>query len=193
MGVDAELVERLRSGDQEAFVALVRRYHPTLIRLAATYVPGRAAEDVVQDTWLGMLCGLEGFDGRASLRTWLFGILVSRARAAGDRERHSGPPAGYPAGPGRFRADGSWVLPPVPWPDDAGERLRGPAAWPAIRAAIEELPPWPRRVVLLRDVEGLASREVSELLAISDARQRVLLHHGRSRIRQALEHQAGRD
>ena len=173
-------------------MALVRRYHPTLIRLAATYVPGRAAEEVARDTWQGMLCGLDGFDGRASLRAWLFGILVSRARSADDRGRHSGPVTGYAAGPGRFRADGSWVLPPIPWPGDAGARLRAPAASPAIRAAIEELPPWPRRVVLLRDVEGLASREVRQVLAISDARQRVLLHHGRSRIRQALEQQARR-
>lgn len=171
-------------------MALVRRYHRTLADVAATYLPSRAAaEAVVQDTWLGMLCGLGDYDGRVLFRSWLFGILVHRARLAGDSGRRPVPAAGYTAGPGRFRADGSWVLLPAPWPPDAEERLCAPAARPAARAAIDALAPGPRRVVLLRDVAGLPGSEVSELLAISDASRRALLHHGRSRIRQALEQQ----
>jgi RNA polymerase sigma-70 factor, ECF subfamily len=190
VGGDGELVERLRGGDREAFMALARRYHATLAGVAATYLPsGAAAEAVVRDTWLGMLSGLGDYDGRAPFRSWLFGILVRRARSAGGSGRGPVLAAGYTAGPGRFRADGSWVLLPLPWPEDAGARLCGPAARPAIRAAIDALPPGPRRVVLLRDVAGLPGPAVSELLAISDASRRALLHHGRSRIRQALEQQ----
>lgn len=175
-------------------MALVRRYHATLAGVAATYLPSRAAaEVVVQDTWLGMLGGLGDFDGLVPLKSWLFGMLVRRARAAGDRGRRPVPAAGSTVGPGRFRADGSWVLLPAPWPEDAGQRLRAPAARPAIRAAIDALPPEPRRVVLLRDVAGLPGPEVSELLAISEASRRALLHHGRSRIRQALEQQVRKD
>jgi RNA polymerase sigma-70 factor, ECF subfamily len=187
---DRELVERLRGGDQEAFMVLARRYHATLAGVAATYLPSRAAaEAVVLDTWLGMLGGLDDYGGQVPFKSWLFGILVHRARSAGDSGRRRVPAAGYAAGPGRFRADGSWVLPPAPWPEDAGERLCGPPARPAIQAAIDALPPGPRRVVLLRDVAGLPGPEVSELLAISDASRRALLQHGRSRIRQALEQQ----
>jgi len=187
---DGELFERLRGGDQAAFMTLARRYHATLADVAATYLPSRAAAAVVvQDTWLAMLSGLDDYDGQVPFRSWLFGILVHRARSAGDGGRRPVPAAGYTAGPGRFRADGSWVLLPLPWPEDAGERLCGPAAQPAIRAAIDALPPGPRRVVLLRDAAGLPGREVSGVLAISAASQRALLHHGRSRIRQALEQQ----
>jgi RNA polymerase sigma-70 factor (ECF subfamily) len=139
---DGELAERLRGGDQEAFMALVRRYHATLAGVAATYLPSRAAaEAVVQDTWLGMLCGLGDYDGRVPLRSWLFGILVQRARSAWDSRRRPVPAADYTVGPGRFRADGSWVLLPAPWPEDAGERLCAPAARPGIRVAIDALRP----------------------------------------------------
>jgi len=193
VGGDAELVERLRGGDQEAFETLTRRYHTTMIGLAAAYVPTRAAaEEVVQDSWMGMLRGLDRFGGRVSLKTWLFGILVDRARIASERERRSIPVAVAALGPARFVADGSWVRPPVPWPGDIDERLRAPAAQQGIRAAIEALPPGPRSAVLLRDVEGMSSREVCEVLGISETSQRVLLHRGRSRIRQALEQQVGR-
>ena len=193
MGGDAELVERLRGGDQEAFETLARRYHTTMVGLAAVYVPGRAAaEEVVRDSWMGMLRGLDRFGGRVSLKTWLFGILVDRARIAGERERRSIPVEAAALGPARFVADGSWVRPPVRWPGDIDERLRAPAAQQGIRAAIEALPPEPRSAVLLRDVEGMSSREVCEVLGISQTSQRVLLHRGRSRIRQALEQQVGR-
>ncbi len=195
MGGDAELVERLRGGDQEAFETLARRYHTTMIGLAAAYVPGRAAaEEVVRDSWMGMLRGLDRFGGRVSLKTWLFGILVDRAlaRIASERERRFIPVAAAALGPARFAADGSWVRPPLPWPGDVDERLRTPAAQQGIRAAIEALPPGPRSAVLLRDVEGMSSREVCEVLGISQTSQRVLLHRGRARIREALEQQAGR-
>lgn len=160
-----------------------------LIALAATYVgSGAAAEHLARRTWLALLEGLDGFDGRVPLLSWLVRILIGLARvsaADGGGGRISG--ADYSAGPGRFRADGSWVLLPVPWPDGSARRLRGPAAQAVIRAALGELPPEPRRVVLLRDVAGLPGGEVSELLSISAASQRHLLHRGRSRIRQALE------
>lgn len=192
MGGDAELAERLRGGDQKAFETLACRYHTTMIGLAAAYVPIGAAEQVVRDSWMGMLRGLDRLGGRVSLKTWLFGILIDRARIASQRERRSIPVASAALGPARFAADGSWVRPPLPWPGDVDQRLRAPAAQQGIRAAIEALPPGPRSAVLLRDVEGMSSSEVCEVLGISQTSQRVLLHRGRSLIREALEQQAGR-
>src|SRR5688572_7522473 len=123
---DAELVVRLRSGDEDAFRFVVERYHPSLLRLAMTMVPNRAvAEEVVQDTWLGLVRGIKAFEGRSSLRTWLFHVLVNRARTTGVRERRPelGTTAGPAVEPGRFGADGSWADPPVPWPDEVDDRL----------------------------------------------------------------------
>jgi len=178
---DSELLGRLRGGDEEAFAELAGRYHASVVDLAAAYVPGRAAaEEVALGTWLGVLRGLDGFDGRAPVKTWLFRILVSRARSARERERGSVPVADPAVGPGRFDCRGDWACPPRPWPGDAVERLRAHGARPLIRAALDELPAGPRRVVLLRDVEGLAGGEVCELLGVSEATQRVLLHHGRT-------------
>jgi RNA polymerase sigma-70 factor, ECF subfamily len=187
---DATLVGRLREGDEGAFVALVERYHSPLLRLAQAYVPSRAvAEEVVQDTWLGVMRGIERFEGRASFKTWLFRILVNRARTTGQRERRI---AAEPAvDPSRFDGAGAWTQPPAPWTDAVEERLTAVATVARIRQALEELPPGPRQVVMLRDVDGLSSNEVCEVLSISEGNQRVLLHRGRSRIRALLEAEFG--
>jgi RNA polymerase sigma-70 factor, ECF subfamily len=192
---DAELLVRLRAGDELAFVTLVRRHHAAMLRLAACYVPNAAvAEEVVQDTWLGVLRGISGFEGRSSIQTWLFRILVNRARTTGERERRS--VAIGDAGPAvdgsRFDATGHWAVPPAHWADDADERVDAAKLAGRLRSAIGELPERQREVVTLRDVEGLSSEEVCSVLDISEGNQRVLLHRGRSRLRQALETEFGR-
>jgi RNA polymerase sigma-70 factor (ECF subfamily) len=192
---DAELVARLRAGEEEAFVALAARHHAAMLGLARTYVSSTTvAEEVVQDTWLGVLRGLDGFAGRSSFRTWLMTILVNRARSTGVREHRS--VAVGDAGPAvdssRFDVSGAWMSPPQHWIEDSEDRLLAQGLAPRIRTALQELPPRQREVVMLRDVDGLSSREVCEVLEISDANQRVLLHRGRSHLRQALEDELGR-
>ncbi|HWC10786.1 MAG TPA: sigma-70 family RNA polymerase sigma factor [Acidimicrobiales bacterium] len=196
MDTDAELVARLRARDEAAFAALVERYHPSLLRLAETMVPSRAvAEEVVQETWLGVVRGISRFEGRSSLRTWLFHILVNRARTTGVREnrRASARAEWVPAvDPVRFGKDGAWVDPPTPWPDEVDDRLAAEMLAERVRARLGELPALQRQVVTLRDLEGVSSADVCQLLGISDANQRVLLHRGRSRIRGMLETELGK-
>ncbi|HEX9525913.1 MAG TPA: sigma-70 family RNA polymerase sigma factor [Streptosporangiaceae bacterium] len=195
MDDDMELLQRLRASDEQAFVILVRRYHDPMLRLACGFVPSRAvAEEVVQDTWMGVLRGISGFEGRSSLRTWLFRILVNRARTAGERERRSVAigDAGPAVDQSRFDDAGSWAAPPEQWIEDTDDRLRAGKLAGRIRSAIEELPARQREVVTLRDVEGLSSHEVCHVLEITDGNQRVLLHRGRSRVRQVLETEFGR-
>jgi RNA polymerase sigma-70 factor, ECF subfamily len=192
---DADLLVRLRAGDEQAFVTLVRRYRPSMLQLAAGYVPSQAvAEEVVQDTWLGVLRGLDGFEERASVRTWLFRILVNRARTAGARERRTiavgdVEPAVDPA---RFDSTGHWAEPPEHWVEQAEDRLAAEKIASRIRTAIADLPGRQREVVTLRDIEGMSSDEVCSVLEISEINQRVLLHRGRSRVRQVLESEFGR-
>jgi RNA polymerase sigma-70 factor (ECF subfamily) len=187
---DGELVARLQAGDEQAFVQLVSRHHAAMLRLANSYTSSPAvAEEVVQDTWLGVLRGIHGFAGRSSFRTWLFTILVNRARSTGVRERRS--VAVGDAGPvvdrARFDASGAWMSPPQHWIEDSDERMQAQALAGHIQKTLGELPARQREVVVLRDVDGLSSHEVCQVLAISDANQRVLLHRGRSHLRQALE------
>jgi RNA polymerase sigma-70 factor (ECF subfamily) len=187
---DSELLGRLRSGDEQAFVFLVERYHGSMLRVATAFVPSRAvAEEVVQDTWLAALRGLSRFEGRSSLRTWLFRILVNRARSTGVREQRSVPVAD--AGPAvdatRFGVDGAWIAPPEQWIEEAESRLAAGKLNVLLRAALEGLPDRQREIVTLRDVEGMSSQEACEVLGISEANQRVLLHRGRSKLRSALE------
>jgi RNA polymerase sigma-70 factor, ECF subfamily len=192
---DAELLDRLRAGDEQAFVVLVRRHHESMLRLACSFVPSLAvAEEVVQDTWMGVLRGIGGFEGRSSFRTWLFRILVNRARTAGVRERRSVAVGDAEAAvdASRFDEAGGWSAPPEHWIEDIDDRLRAGKMADRIRSAIEELPARQREVVTLRDVEGLSSNEVCEVLEITDGNQRVLLHRGRSRVRQVLETEFGR-
>jgi RNA polymerase sigma-70 factor (ECF subfamily) len=192
---DEDLLARLRSGDEQAFVVLVGRYRDSMLRLAAGYVPSRAvAEEVVQDTWVGVLRGLSGFEGRSSVRTWLFRILVNRARTAGTRERRT--VAVQDMGPvvdqSRFNGSGQWSAPPELWIEQIHDRLTAVKMADRIRSAVEDLPGRQREVVTLRDIEGLSSDEVCGVLEITDANQRVLLHRGRSRLRQILESEFGR-
>ena len=190
MEADGELLPRLRSGDERAFVSLVERYQEQMLRLATSFVPSQAvAEEVVQDTWLAVLRGLDGFEGRSSLKTWLFRILVNQARTTGTKEHRSVPvPDPEPAvDPARFDAAGGWADPPEHWVEAAEGRLEAGKLADRLRALMDELPARQREVVLLRDVEELSSEEVCSVLAISDGNQRVLLHRGRSRLRQLFE------
>ena len=187
---DADLLARLRAGDEQAFVILVRRYRESMLQLATGYVPSRAvAEEVVQDTWMGVLRGLGSFEERSSVRTWLFRILVNRARTAGARERRSLSLGDLePAvDPRRFDATGHWADPPEHWVEQVDDRLAAEKIASRIRLAIASLPSRQREVVTLRDIEGLSSEEVCSVLEITEINQRVLLHRGRSRIRQTLE------
>ena len=192
MHPDSELVHRLRSGDERAFTVLVERYHEPMLALAASFVPSRAvAEEVVQDTWLAALRGLGAFQGRSSLKTWLFRILVNRARSTGSKEQRSIPVADpEPAvDPSRFGGDGAWADPPEHWIEAAERRMEAGKLAGQVRVWIDELPARQREVVLLRDIEGMRSEEVCAVLALTEGNQRVLLHRGRSRLRQLLENE----
>ena len=194
MEPDAELLGRLRAGDEQTFVALVERYNGSMLRLAASFVPSRAvAEEVVQDTWLAVLRGLPAFEGRASLRTWMFTILANRARTTGTREQRSIPigDAGPVVDASRFGPDGAWSAPPEHWIEEAEDRIEAEKLGGLLKAAIDGLPGRQREVVLLRDVEGMSSAEVCDVLSISEANQRVLLHRGRGKLRQVLETELG--
>jgi len=206
---DAELVSALQQGDEKAFLALVERYHATMVRVARGYVASRAvAEEVAQETWLGVLQGIDRFEGRSSLRTWIFRILTNRAKTRGQREARTipfsslGPEAedgGPSVDPERVRAaddrvaPGAWADPPREWGHDPVRRLLGRETLGLIGAAIDELPPVQREVIVLRDVEGWEAAEVCDALELSEGNQRVLLHRARSRVRSALEEHLGRE
>ena len=192
---DAEIVVRLRVGDQNAFAEIVRSWSPAMLRVARAHVHSHAtAEEVVQETWLGVLRGLDGFEGRAQLRTWVFRILVNTARRRGKREARMSEELSAPTvDPARFRGDDDpeW---PRHWRDEAVpvETLPEPALLArefrdVLTAALGGLPERQRAVVELRDVHGLDAQEVCELLDLTPANQRVLLHRGRARLRAAWE------
>lgn len=195
---DDILITRVRSGDREAFALLVRRYHGSLTRVARGYVSTRqSAEELAQEAWLGVMEGLARFEGRASFRTWLFTILVNRAKTRGVREGRSLPFSALGEGEGepepavstsRFNGKGRWAEPPAHWRDDTPEGLlERSETRAALSAAIESLPDNYRLILTLRDIENLTAEEVCRMLEISEANQRVLLHRARSRVRQALE------
>ncbi|HXQ59605.1 MAG TPA: sigma-70 family RNA polymerase sigma factor [Acidimicrobiales bacterium] len=190
---EGELVERLRKGDEDAFAVLVERYHTQMVRLARTFVPSRSvAEEVVQDTWVGIIKGIGTFEERSSLRTWMFRILVNQARKTGVRERRAVAVDDLGVDlPERFAADGSWSSPPVPWTDDVVDQLFASAMAEPLRIAIEALPTNLCRVVTLRDLEGLSAREVCDVLGLTEANQRVLLHRARRQLRRIIEHEIG--
>jgi RNA polymerase sigma-70 factor (ECF subfamily) len=193
---DSELVIRLQAGDEQAFTSLVERYHPALVRLAMNFVPSRAvAEEVAQETWLGLVRGIHRFQGRSSLKTWLFRILVNRARTTGQHEARTyrPQPKDVPSvDPYRFGRDGTWSQPPAAWTDDVEDRLAAHEAVEHLRSMLDQLPDTQRQVVLMRDVEGLSAHDVCEVLDITEANQRVLLHRGRSRLRAMLEAEMGK-
>ena len=187
---DLEPLARVRAGDEAAFVALVEKYHGSMLRVARSYAPSDAiAEEAVQETWMGVARGIERFEGRSSFKTWLFRILINRARTAGGRE-----PRNLPLGDvepaveaSRFTTVGAWAAPLEAWEADADDRLVAGTWTEALRAALDDLPPRQREIVILRDVEGLTSQDVCDLLRVSEGNQRVLLHRGRSRLRTLLE------
>jgi RNA polymerase sigma-70 factor (ECF subfamily) len=191
---ETQLLERLRSGDAGAFVELVQLHERSMLRVARYHVGSAAsAEDVVQETWIAALRGLDRFEGRSSLKTWLFSILANRARSVGVREHRSVPldPGEDTGGilAGRFDEQGAWSEPPAPFEDLVDGRLSDGPLLAAVRAAIEELPDPGQAVVTLRDVEGLPTAEVAQLLDLSEANVRVILHRSRAKVRAAVEEQ----
>ncbi len=196
MEPDNELVSRLQAGDEQAFVSLVGRYHPAMVRLAMGFVPSReVAEEVAQEAWLGVVRGIHRFEGRSSLKTWLFRIVVNRARTAGEHERrvYRRERGRHPVvDPSRFGPDGMWRDPPAAWADEVDDRLAAHQTLERLRSMLDRLPVAQRQVVLMRDMEGLPAAEVCAVLAISETNQRVLLHRGRSRLRAMLEDELGK-
>jgi RNA polymerase sigma-70 factor, ECF subfamily len=196
---EQRLLAALKAGDEAAFAELVDRYHAGLVRLAMSYVRSRAvAEEVAQETWLGVIRGISGFEGRSSLRTWITRILVNQAKTRALRERRSVPLSslagelgdGPAVDPDRFlnpQHPGGWLDPPQNWAGLPEERLLAAETRAKVLEAIEQLPPMQRRVITLRDVEGWDSAEMRDLLELSEVNQRVLLHRARSRVRAALE------
>jgi RNA polymerase sigma-70 factor (ECF subfamily) len=197
---DARLVRGLREGDESAFRDLMRELHSSLLRVAQIYVSSLAvAEEVVQETWVGVLNGIDRFEGRSSLKTWIFRILTNTAKTRAVREGRTIPfsalqnPGTVPepaVEPERFldpehpRWPGHWASAPQPWPE---QLLVSKETVAVITRAIERLPASQRAVISLRDVEGWSAEEVCNALALSETNQRVLLHRARSKVRAALE------
>jgi RNA polymerase sigma-70 factor, ECF subfamily len=195
---EAEIVACLRIGDESAFAELIDRYGASMLRVAQMYVRDRAtAEEVVQETWLAVLNGIDRFEQRSSLKTWIFRILTNRAKTRGEREGRTlpfsalGPAEGDEPSvdPDRFLGPedsrpGAWAAPPRGWPQ---EKLLERETLGVLSSAIKSLPDGQREVIRLRDVEGWSPQEVAEALEISDGNQRVLLHRARSKVRAALE------
>lgn len=188
---DAPLLDALRAGDEAAFASLVSRYHTRLLRFAESFVANRAvAEEVVQDTWLGVVRGIDRFEGRSSVKTWLFHILANRARSAGVVEARAAL-LGDDVLEGCFDASGAWERPPEPWAEAVDERLVAESLAERARECLPRLPPAQRQVLLLRDVEGVDAAEVCDLLGVSPGNQRVLLHRARTRLRSLLASEMG--
>jgi RNA polymerase sigma-70 factor, ECF subfamily len=188
--VDADLLARLVIGDESAFIDLIERYHLRLLRLAGSFVARRdVAEDVVQETWIAVLNGIGGFQGRSAFRSWLFQICVNKAKSAAVREQRVVPvdPADLDVDAADFAADGSFAVSPQRWADQVSQQAADSALVEHVRRAIDALPAGQRQVLTLRDVEGLTAAEVSAALSITDVNQRVLLHRGRRQVRRALE------
>jgi RNA polymerase sigma-70 factor (ECF subfamily) len=201
---DQELLLALRRRDEQAFTALVDRYHARLVRLAGLFVANQAvAEEVAQETWIGVLQGIDRFEGRSSFRTWLFRILTNQAKRRGQREARSLPFAAFSAqddaddgepavAPDRFLPAGHewvghWVSFPQNWHETPEEWFLSHETRALVQQAIDALPPNQRIVITMRDVEGLPSEEVCNALGISETNQRVLLHRARSKVRGQLE------
>ena len=202
---DDSLVAALRQGDERAFEWLLGTYDSTLRRVARNYVPTDAlADDVVQDTWMGLIRGIDDFEQRSSLKAWLYRILLNIARTKGVREKRTIPFAsaanalaegGEPTfDPERFRPPtpteqypGGWVSFPMAWETEPEHVLESVETAGIVKTAIEQLPPAQREVLTLRDIEGWTSFEVCNALELTETNQRVLLHRARARVRRALE------
>jgi len=189
---DADLLERIRTGDERAFEEAVRAYGPGLMRVARFYAGEGAADEVVQETWVTFLKTLDRFEGRSSLRTWLYGIatnIARRRRSSDARMVVKDDPA---VDPDRFWDEtgpqpGHWKRFPPAWNEIPDERLLGDEIRRVVEQAISTLPERQRAVIVLRDVEGLASDEVRDVLDLSEGNERVLLHRARSKVRRAVE------
>jgi RNA polymerase sigma-70 factor, ECF subfamily len=199
-GSEADTLRRLQEGDKEAFRELVKREHAGLLRFAETFVPSRAvAEEVVQETWLAAFTGIGRFEGRSSIRTWLYRVCANIGRTRGARERRTVPASSLEGELGRAEpavplerfvgpdGRGAWAQPPARWDEIPEERLASSRTLEMVEAAARSLPEHQRRVFELRDIHGWSSPEVRELLQLSEVNQRVLLHRARSKVRAALE------
>jgi RNA polymerase sigma-70 factor (ECF subfamily) len=197
---ESELIAALRDGDEAAFAQLIDQHAPAMLRVARGYVPSHEiAEEVVQETWIALLKGIDTFEGRSSLRTWLFAVMINIAKARGIKERRGADAeiSAYTGGtvdPARFREAGDpypghWLPEeePSPFPDTPEGSVLGNELVDVARRELDKLPDRQRIVVTLRDMLGFDSNEVCELLDISMANQRVLLHRGRAAVRQVLE------
>ena len=204
---DAHVIAALRARDETTFTTLVDQYGASLLRLARVYVHDiAAAEEVVQDAWIGLLESIDRFEGRSSLKTWLFRILINCARARARKDSRTIPfssafkpedmeDAGF--GFGRFLpgwspvGPGHWVRPPARWDDEPEQRALAAETRAQIHRAIDALPPAQREVIVMRDVAGFSSDDVCNVLGVSDTNQRVILHRARTRVRRALAQQRG--
>jgi len=199
---EVALLARLRQGDDGAFDELVTRHHSALVRMAMGYVADReVAEEVVQDTWMVVIEGLDRFEGRSSLRTWIFGIMIHKAKDRGVREKRHTTFSSFESvdddsegtiDPSRFHQSGEWAghwaFPPQPWDDQTPEKLlASQQAVNAMNRAIEALPQTLKEVLILRDVEGVGAKDACEILKITETNLYVRLHRARERVRQAVE------
>ena len=199
---DGVLVPALCLGDAAAFEWMVDRYHGSLRRLALNYVAtGAIADEVVQETWLALIQGIDRFERRSTLKTWLYRVLMNKARTRGVREQRTRPFSSLDGDdltlsgfdPDRFRpADdpewpGHWAAPPTPWQEQPDRRLDAIDTLDRVREAVADLPPNQRQVLALRDIDGWTSEEVCNVLGLSQTNQRVLLHRARAKVRLALD------
>jgi RNA polymerase sigma-70 factor, ECF subfamily len=197
---DAQLIEALRAGEEAAFAELLQKYGAGMLRVAQMFAPSRAvAEEVVQEAWLGVLKGIDRFEGRSSLKTWLFRIVSNIAKTRGVREARSVPFSALAddqddaaVAQERFLGDGErfpghWAVPPSSWAGVPEARLLSAETMDVIRRELGRLPPTQRAVLELRDVEGLSAEEVCNALDLTETNGRVLLHRARARVRAALE------
>ena len=199
---EQKLLTRLRQRDEQAFDELVDKHHGALIRMAMGHVGDReVAEEVVQDSWMAVIESLDRFEGRSSLRTWIFGIMIHKAKDRGVREKRHTTFSDFKTfddereeavDPSRFHRSGEWAghwaFPPQPWDDQTPEKLlASQQAVQAMNRAIEALPATLKDVLILRDVEGVDAKEVCEILKITETNLYVRLHRARERVRQAVE------
>ena len=195
---EPEFLARLRRGDEPAYRALIKRFYGSLIGLATSIIGSRAqAEEVVQDAWLAVFSGIGAFEGRSSLVTWLFSIVLNRARTRAAREgrlvglpalMEGTPPGGRAVDISEFKPDGHWIEAPRLWDEIDPERIvGGRQLWDHVMEAIDRLPAGQRAVIILRDIEGCAAEEACALLSLSAENQRVLLHRARGHIRQTID------
>ena len=196
------LLISLRAGDEGAFTWLVQKYHNSLARLALNYVRDYAvAEKVAQETWIAVLKGLDRFEGRSSVKTWIFTILTNRAKTRGQREKRSTPFSELDTAfedeptvdPERFKSPnsqtfpGHWASKPGSWENIPEHTMLSQELLNVVRRAVSELPPAQQSVIELSDIEGFSSNDVCNILGISETNQRVLLHRARAKVREVLE------